>query len=127
MTWEPRSRRPYEDHQERRGIGHAAETPFAGCVRELPGFGSVRVGVGATRRLLGCGQEGSAGGLVELVQGTVSPVAQEQRTHEEQREGSPPGPGNGHRIDVPDPCHLAQFTYLSDAILIPLWGIYTVS
>jgi hypothetical protein len=42
----------------------------------------VRMVVGGVRRLVGCGQEGGAGGTVELMQGAVSPVAQEQRTHE---------------------------------------------
>jgi hypothetical protein len=69
--------------------------------------------------LFGRGQEGGAGGLVELVLRTVSPVAQEQRAHEQKREESSPRPPNGNRYGESDPCHLAQFTYLSGVVLIP--------
>jgi len=126
-AWEQHSRRPQEDHQERRGVGHAGETPFVGCVRALPVFGPVRMAVGGVRGLFDRGQEGGAGGLVELVQRTVSPVAQEQRSHEQQRDEPSPRPRNGNRSGESDSCHLAQFTSLSAAFLIPRGGIYIVS
>src|SRR5215210_8175980 len=70
---------PNGDHEQARGVGHAAKTPFVVLAR-VPSYDPRSVSVGGVPRPVVV--VGSARDLTDLMRHAVNPVTQEQRDHD---------------------------------------------